>query len=210
MAGRTGIVPIILAAGASSRMGSPKALLDFEGRTALERVLEAMDGLAMPIVVLGAGCEEILARLLPRLGVDGVQVVFNEHPERGQTSSLKVGVQAITGRGEAFLFHPVDFPLITCEDVHRLVEAYLSERDEGKSLFIPSHSMRRGHPVLCRRPLASEFLALSDDAPARTVIRARPERIVYVDFPEAFILMDMDTPQDYADCLAAFRRRNPS
>ena len=55
--------------------------------------------------------------------------------------------------------------------------------------------------------LITEFLALPDDAPARTVIRSRPERIVHVEFGEAFILLDMDTPQDYADCLAAYRRR---
>lgn len=205
MIDRRSITPIILAAGASTRMGQPKALLDFDGKSALDLVLEAVKGLGLPIVVLGAAREEILSRLLPKMTVDGVKVVFNEHPERGQTSSLKTGLAALPGSSSAFLFHPVDFPLVTPADVARLV-ATASEHSD-KALFIPSHAMRRGHPVLCRRDVAAEFLALPDEAPARDVIRARPERIAHVEFPEAFILMDMDTPRDYAGCLDAYRKR---
>lgn len=197
------VTPLILAAGASTRMGRPKALLEFDGRTALEIALEAVRGLGTPIVVLGACREEIQGRV----GLGSVQVALNDDWERGQTSSLKIGLANLSPASAAFLFYPVDFPLVSAEETGRLVGAFLACRDPQKAIFVPSYSLKRGHPVLCRRELASEFLSLSDDAPARAVMNARPQRIAYVDFEQAYILMDMDTPEDYARCLEAYRAR---
>lgn len=197
------VTPILLAAGASTRMGRPKALLDFDGRTVLELALAAVRGLGTPVVVLGAAREEIQARV----PLGSVQVAYNDDWERGQTSSLKAGLSCLAPAAAAFLFHPVDFPLVSQEEVGRLVEAFLGCKDPRKAIFIPSYGMQRGHPVLCRRELAREFLALPDGAPARTVINFRPQRIAYVDYDQAYILMDMDTPQDYARCLEAYRER---
>jgi CTP:molybdopterin cytidylyltransferase MocA len=195
-----GIVPIILAGGASSRMGRPKALLEFDGKTCLELALEAMAGLEPPIVVLGPGAEEIRRRV----NLAG-PVAINPVVESGQTESLKAGLRLLDPAAEGFLFQPVDYPLVTRREVARLLEAGRAE--PSKSIFIPSHRMRRGHPVLCRRPVADELLALPPGIPARAAIGARPERIAHVLFEEAYILMDMDTPEDYAERLAAYRAR---
>ena len=192
------ITPVVLAAGGSARMGRPKALLDFDGRSALECVLDAFAGLDTPVVVTGR----------TPLPIDRARVAPNPEPERGQTSSLKAGLRRLRPDAEAFLFHPVDFPLLTRADVGRLVDAFLDSRHAAKSIFIPSFGLRRGHPVLCRREMAGEFLALPDGVPARVAVNRRPERILHVPFEEAYILMDMDTPADYADCLRAFRRRS--
>jgi molybdenum cofactor cytidylyltransferase len=197
------ITPLILAAGASTRMGRPKALLEFDGKTCLDLALEAVRGLGTPVVVLGAAREEIQERV--KLG--SVQLALNDDWEQGQTSSLKAGLACLSPSSSAFLFYPVDFPLVSSEEVGRVVETFLRCKDPNKAIFIPSYSMQRGHPVLCRRALAPEFQALPDDAPARTVINFRPQRISYVDFDQAYILMDMDTPEDYAKCLEAYRTR---
>lgn len=198
-----GITPIILAAGASSRMGRPKTLLEFDGKTCLDLALAACRGLGTPIVVLGPAREEIQKRV----PLGSVQIALNEDPESGQTASLKAGLAALAPSAEAFLIYPVDFPLVSAEEVGRLVEAYLKHPDPSKAIFIPSYGMQRGHPVLCRTALAPEFAGLPDDAPARTVINQRAARISYVDFPHAYILMDMDIPEDYAKCLEAYRAR---
>ncbi len=203
MTGPADITPIILAAGASTRMGRPKALLEFDGRACLELALASVKGLGTPVVVLGAAREEIQSRV--RLG--SVQIAINEDFEQGQTSSLKAGLACLSPAAAAFLLYPVDFPLVSTEEVARVADAFLACQDPHKALFIPSYSMQRGHPVLCRRELAGEFAALPDDAPARTVINFRPQRISYVEFEQAYILMDMDTPEDYAKCLEAFRAR---
>jgi molybdenum cofactor cytidylyltransferase len=195
--------PIILAAGGSARMGRTKALLDFDGKTCLELALEAVRGLGTPVVVLGPAREKIQARV--KLG--SVQIAINEDVEGGQTASLKAGLKCLSPAAAAFLFYPVDLPLVSIDEVTPLVDAFLKNNDPNKTIFIPSYRMRRGHPVLCRKELADEFLALPDGAPARTVINFRPARISYVAYEQAYILMDMDTPEHYARCLEAYRSR---
>jgi molybdenum cofactor cytidylyltransferase len=197
------ITPVILAAGASTRMGRPKALLDFDGKACLELALEAAGGLGTPIVVLGPNREEIQRRV----PLGSVQIAINEDVESGQTASLKAGLACLAPVSAAFLFQPVDYPMISRVEVRRLVDAFLACKDPNKSVFIPSYSLKRGHPVLCRSEIAQEFLALPDSAPARTAINFRPQRISYVDYAQAYILMDMDTPEDYARCLEAYRAR---
>lgn len=195
------LVPIVLAAGASSRMGRPKALLDFDGKTALQLVLEAVRGHAEPLVVLGPNHEEIRSRVDLR----GVRVALNLDVDSGQTTSLKVALALLPAGAGAFFFMPVDFPLVRAADVARLVEAWRA--GPGKAIFIPSHDRKRGHPVLCRRELAEEFLSLPPGASARDVVNRDNLRISYVIYSEAYLLMDMDTPEDYVRCLEAYRAR---
>ncbi|MBI2899843.1 MAG: nucleotidyltransferase family protein [Planctomycetes bacterium] len=197
------ITPVLLAAGASTRMGSPKALCDFDGKAALDLVLAACGGLGPPVVVLGAAREEIQKRV----DLSRVVVRLNDEWEAGQTSSLKAGLSALSPAAEAFLIFPVDFPVVMREDVEAVEAAYRKNRNPRKTIFVPSYSLQRGHPVLCRRELADEFLALADDAPARTVMNRGPDRIRYVEFEKPYVLMDMDTPEDYEKCLDAYRER---
>jgi molybdenum cofactor cytidylyltransferase len=200
------ITPIILAAGASSRMGRPKALLDFDGRACLELALDAVQGHAAPVVVLGPGHEEIRGRV----PLDGVRVALNLDVDSGQTASLKAGLALLPPEAEVFFFMPVDVPLVTAADVARLVGAYRANPDPLRSIFIPSHDLKRGHPVLCRRDLAAEFLALPAGASAREVMNRDNRRVGYVIFPDPYVLMDMDRPADYVRCLGAYRARRKS
>jgi len=198
------IVPVILAAGSSSRMGRLKPLCDFDGRTCLELALDACReaGLAPPVVVLGFHGDTIRRCV----GFGDVTVVMNEHAERGQTSSLKAGLRALPERAEAFLLYPVDFPLVSATEIHLLSGAWRA-RSNGARVFIPSHDRRRGHPVLFDAGLRDAFLQLADDAPARTVVEACHDRVLYVPCETPSVLIDMDTPDDYARCLLAFRAR---
>lgn len=198
------LVPIVLSAGASSRMGRPKALLDFDGRTALQLALEAVRGFARPIVVLGPNHAEIRSRV----ALGHTRVMINLDVDSGQTASLKAALAILPDEAEAFFFMPVDFPLVTAADVARLAETYRAEPDPAKSIFIPSHDLKRGHPVLCRRELAAEFLALPAGGSARDVLNRVNSRVAYVIYPEAYVLMDMDTPEDYVRCLEAYRARS--
>lgn len=199
----SGLTPIILAAGASSRMGQPKALLDFDGRSALQLALEAFRGQATPIVVLGTNHAEVRNRL----ALGHVRVMLNLNVGAGQTASLQAALGVLPKDAEGFFFMPVDFPLVTAEEVGRLVDAFRENRDPARSIFIPSHDLKRGHPVLCRRDLADEFLALRPGASARDVVNRVNSRIAHVIYSEAYVLMDMDTPEDYVRCLEAWRAR---
>jgi len=182
------IVPVILAAGASTRMGRAKAALDFGGRTALDLVLDACAGLGEPIVVLGASTGVQVAR---------GRVVVNPDWARGQTSSLKAGLRASSGD---FLLFPVDFALVTADDVRAIASA------SGR-IVIPSRDMRRGHPVRFDASLRDEFLALDDNSPARAVVQKHEREIVHVTAVSPYVLMDIDTPEEYAEALKAWSER---
>jgi molybdenum cofactor cytidylyltransferase len=198
------VVALVLAAGASSRMGRPKALLDFDGRCCLELVLAACaeGGVRHAVVVTAPGGEGVRARAAAS-GL-AVTLALNPHPERGMLSSLQAGLAALPPEARAFLIFPVDFPLSPGREVARLCQAYQA-RGQGQRIFIPSFARRRGHPVLVDAALAPEFLAIPPTGTAREVMTAHAGAIVHLDAADDRVLMDMDTPEDYQRCLARFR-----
>lgn len=197
------VVPLILAAGASTRMGRCKPLLDFDGRSCLEVVMEVSRRakLAAPVVVLGHEADAVKARV----PLTGMTVVVNADFAKGQTSSVKAGLRSLPPGATAFLLHPVDFPLIRPDDIADLVAAW-SRPGSPARILIPSFNLRRGHPVLFAAALKDEILALGDDEPVRAVVNRDPGRIGHVEARDARVLVDMDTPEDYARCLEAYRR----
>jgi molybdenum cofactor cytidylyltransferase len=187
------VTAIILAAGASSRMGRCKAALELNGRTALRRILDACaaGGVTRALIVTGAQEDEVRrAALGAALARD---FVANPRWESGRSSSLQAGLAALPADAAAFLLWPVDVPLPSPGIVAALLAA---RRDHpGYEAWIPSHERRRGHPALFARSTIARFLALRDDASARAVVRALEAHHVETD--DASVLWDMNTPEDY-------------
>ncbi len=182
---------ILLAGGASTRMGQPKALLPIAGQTFLGRLITLYRPHCEPvIVVLGHAAEAI------RAGVseEGVQWVTNPAPERGQFSSLQTGLSALPPATDC-LFQPIDYPAVAAETVARLA------RTEGE-LVIPRHDGTRGHPVRLSPPLIQELLALPATGQARDVIRSHYPTATFVDIADPGIVTDIDTPEDFARWIA--------
>jgi molybdenum cofactor cytidylyltransferase len=198
-------VAVVLAAGASSRMGRPKALLEFDGLSCVEVVLSscAAAGLRCVVVVTAPGGEAVrVAAVHPDLAVT---LAVNPAPERGMLSSLQVGLGALPHAAPAFLIFPVDFPLAPAAAIRRLCAAF-ADRTTGQRIFVPSFAMRRGHPVLLDVALAPELVALDAGASARVVLQAHAAEVVHLDADDDRVLMDMDTPADYQRCLARYLR----
>jgi molybdenum cofactor cytidylyltransferase len=198
------VVAVVLAAGASTRMGQPKALLDFDGAPAIALVLEAAcaGGAAAAVVVTAPAAAAVRDQCRGPLPVTAA---INEHPERGMLSSLQAALRQLPDTAAAFLIWPVDYPIVPAAEVRRLLDAF-SRRASGQRLFIPSFAHRRGHPVLVDAALAPEFLALREDQTARAVMAPHEGEIVYVEAEDDRVLMDMDTPGDYQRCLERWRR----
>lgn len=186
------IAGIILAAGASSRMGRPKALLDFHGETFLARLVRVMRQECDPVlVVLGSGAGEIRSNAPP-----GATFAENPDPERGQLSSLQTALAVLPAAAEGFLFTPVDCPAVKPSTVARLARA-AAERDPATVLVIPRCGGRRGHPVFAARALAQEFLALPPTAQARDVVHRHVPHTRYLEVDDPGILSDIDDPESY-------------
>ena len=185
----------ILAGGESRRMGSPKALLDFDGETFLDRLILTLGGSCSPVIVV-LGCEP--QRI--RAGLHHAELatfVTNQDYRRGQLSSLQRGLAAVPPEAEGVMFTPVDYPAVRPSTIARIARRFQT-RQPHEWLVIPRSQGRHGHPVCVVRDLIPEFLALTEDAQARDVIRRHRERTVYVDVDDAGILKDVDDPESYA------------
>lgn len=186
---------LILAAGDSRRMGSPKALLEFNGETFLDRLILTLGGACHPvIVVLGGESERIRAGLLR---AELVTFVTNPNYQRGQLSSLQRGLAAVPPEAEGVLFTPVDYPLVRPSTIARIARRFEMRQPE-EWLVVPRSQGRHGHPVCLARELIPEFLALADGAQARDVIRSHRKQTVYEDVDDPGILEDVDDPESYA------------
>ncbi len=188
------VIPIILAAGRSRRMGRPKALLDLHGELCIARVLRACaeGGAGAPVVVLGHEAEALQEALPPEVR----SCVNPEFASTGPAASLRRGLDLLPGESDAFLLYPVDFPLVTGSEVSALLTRWEAVRGQRR-IVVPSHDMRRGHPALFHRSLLPEFRELDGNAPLHQVLRAHQDEVEYVIMERPWVLENMDTPEDY-------------
>lgn len=193
LAGLAVIAGLVLAAGAATRMGRPKQLLDWGGRplvrVAAETALAAH--LSPVLAVLGSAQAEVAAALagLP------AQLVPNPRYAEGQSTSLRAGIAALPADCAAVVVLLGDQPFVTAEIVNRLVTEWQAG---DQPIVAPLYAEQRGNPVLFARSVFPELLAVSGDQGARAVLANDPARVRLVPFDDARPLADIDTPEDYA------------
>jgi molybdenum cofactor cytidylyltransferase len=188
------IAALILAAGESRRMGSPKALIPYHGLTFVEHLLAAtrLARIGETRVVLGAGAEEIRGHLPVRES----QIVINDAWESGPLSSIQAGLRSLPEDGvEAALICPVDHPLVTLRLIGAIVAAF--DRS-GKAIVLPTYLGRRGHPVLFASRLFSELMGAPLDVGARAVVRSHRGEIEEVATEEEGVILNLNDPEALA------------
>lgn len=199
------IAAIVLAAGASSRMGRPKAGLSLgpAGGTLIGHVVKTLTlaGLPRIVVVAGAHVEAVRSALsADRLA----ELIVNVEWQRGQLSSLLAGLEAIdTPALEAAMVTLVDVPMVTASTVATLVREWRRTR---APIVRPAQGERHGHPVIFDRAVFADLRAADLNVGAKAVFaKHRPHVLdVPVDDPGAF--EDIDTPEDYERLIALNRR----
>jgi xanthine dehydrogenase accessory factor len=198
------ISALVLAAGASSRMGEPKPLLSLDGRPVLAHVLAAVGGsrVGETIVVLGAAADRIRNEL-PR---DGVRWVENPAFAEGMSRSLKVGVAALSPGSDASFVVLGDEPFVRSSTYDALIAA--RERT-GARIVLPTYDGVRGNPVLIDRTLASEVDAITGDRGCRALRLRHPEETVEVPVDDPGVVIDLDTPEDIARARRALASGEP-
>ncbi len=185
---------LILAAGESRRMGSPKALLEFRGETFLDRLIGLFTPHCSPvIVVLGAHAPAI--RSGTRLAAQA-RMVENRNYTDGQFSSMQCGLRALPEGTGRVLFTLVDHPAVSPGTLQALLGA------TPAALAVPRYDGRRGHPILFAGALVPEFLELPVTATAKDVVTRHAAAIAYIDVDDPGVLADVDDAAAYARLLA--------
>jgi molybdenum cofactor cytidylyltransferase len=184
---------VILAAGASTRMGQDKALLPWQGGTFLAsniRLLQPVTDLV--IVVAGQNAEN----LTPIVNAEAAFLVRNPFPERGQFSSLQRGMEEVLNRGrDAVITTLVDRPAASPQTVELLKNEFLQSGDDVWAV-VPEFNGKHGHPIVIGREMIEAFLRAPAESSARDVEHAHQARIRYVSVNDPYVTLNVDTPED--------------
>ena len=183
------LAAVILSGGASRRMGSPKALLSYQGRPFLEHLLDVTKHpkIAVRRVVLGADAEPIAKEI--NLSAD--EIVINDEWEKGQLSSIHAALRSLPLETDGILLLLIDHPLISSALVGELIEAFYNSR---KPIVLPIYDGRRGHPLIFSSALYDELLGAPLDTGARSVVWAHSSEIHVVQTSEEGCVLNLNDP----------------
>lgn len=203
---------MILSAGASSRMGRDKALLPWPpdpsnsanptGQTLLSASIAALKPYVETIVVVAGKNADNIA---PIVAANGAVLAINSEPERGQFSSMQVGLREVLARGcDAAMITLVDCPPLSEASMEKLRAAFNDTLAAGHYGVAPEHIGKRGHPLIASRALIDAFLAAPVTSNAREVQRGHAGMIDAVPVPDPLVSVDVNTPEEYAALASAF------
>lgn len=184
------LAAVILAAGESRRMGTPKALLQHGGRTFLERLLVAArhPKIAITRVVLGCHSQQVQAKLQ----LDPATVVLNPEWKKGQLSSIHAALKTLpTGATDGIILFLVDHPFVSSNLIGVLIEHFYMS---GNPIVLPTFEGKRGHPVVFSSTLYDELLRAPAHVGARSVVWAHAADVLEVPTDEESVVLNLNDP----------------
>jgi molybdenum cofactor cytidylyltransferase len=184
------LAAVILSGGASIRMGSPKALLPYQGRPFLEHLLEIISHPEIGVrrVVLGADAESI-AKAVP---LKANEMIINSQWEKGQLSSIQAAVRKLPAGTDGMLVFLIDHPLISSALVGELIAQFYKSK---KPIVLPVFEGRRGHPVIFSASLYAELLRAPLETGARAVVWAHADEVEEVPTNEEGCVLNLNDPE---------------
>jgi CTP:molybdopterin cytidylyltransferase MocA len=187
------LAAVILSGGASRRMGSPKALLPYQGRPFLEHLLDVAKhpGIGVRRVVLGPDAEAISAQV----SLAPEEIVINKDWKRGQLSSIQAAIRSLPEGTSGILLCPVDHPLISASLVNDLIESF---EKTNAPVVVPLFEGHRGHPVIFASRLYEELLNAPEDKGARAVVWAHANEICEVGTEEEGCVLNLNDPEAFS------------
>jgi molybdenum cofactor cytidylyltransferase len=195
---------IILAAGASTRFGRPKQLLEVGGRMLLAGTIEAAlaSKLDRVVLVLGHESDRILAALADRLKDPRLVVTVNDRYREGMSSSLQHGLLKVRAAFPSIMVILADHPFLDSALIDLLFSRFLAS---DKDICLPCHEGRQGVPVIFGSRFYDEIMKVRGDVGARDVVRKNPECVLAVEIENDEYLIDIDCEEDLRQALALLR-----
>ena len=187
------LAAVILSGGTSSRMGSPKALLPYQGRPFLEHLLEVTKHPKIGVrrVVLGAHAEPIGKAV----ALEADEVVVNEEWEQGQLSSIQAALRSLPAGTDGMLLCLIDHPLISAALVDGLIQEFYATR---AAVVLPVFEGRRGHPVIFSAALYGELERAPAEVGARSVVWAHKTEVCEYVTTEEGCVLNLNDPDAFA------------
>jgi molybdenum cofactor cytidylyltransferase len=186
---------IILAAGMSSRFGSPKQLLEIKGQTLIERIVAASlaSRLDRVVLVLGHAYEETIQALSHRLNDPRLVALENPGYLKGMSRSLYLGLKSVQAHYPSVMFLLADQPMVGSELIDLLLENFWAS---DKDICVPFFEGRKGNPTLFSSRFYKQILNITGDKGARDIIHDNPDSICQVTVADPLLFFDIDTPAD--------------
>ena len=186
---------VILAAGDSSRMGSDKALLVWNGETFLSLAIRRLSAVCdFVVVVAGKNAEALRPIVYQHAGY----LVINPRPEEGQFSSLRIGLREVLDRGRDSVFVTlVDRPAPAAETLELLRDTFLHSRPEETWAVVPEFRGKHGHPYIGSREMIEAFLRAPQNSTAREIEHTNQSKILYLPVSDPNVTANLNTPEEY-------------
>ena len=200
---KSGVSAVVLAAGMSRRMGTPKQLLRMDGKTVLERTLESVRASNVGEIVLVLG--HAAGSIEKAISTDRMKVVHNQDFQQGMGTSLRAGLAAVDAEASAALIVLADQPFVRAETLNRLIACHQESRPE---IIIPLYKGFRGNPVLLDRSVFPELKELRGDVGCRAIFGSHTENIRKLPVEDMGILLDIDSPEEYQKLENAYMARD--
>lgn len=185
---------LLLAAGKSTRMGSLKALLPWEGTTLLQFQLTQLERSMIDQIIIVFGYES--NKLLSYVEESSAQIVWNQNYEKGKTESIKEGVLAVESDADCFIITSVDQPVN-----HILLDALIHQfRQTKANIIIPVYKERRGHPILLSTKIRDEIMQLNEETHGlKAILQKRNDEILELIVEDHSVLFNFNNEKDYKD-----------
>ena len=187
------ISAILLAAGESRRMGSPKLLLKWGDSTIIEKSVDALLASKVDelIVVLGYQAQEISRKV----GSRRLKITINQQYRMGMSTSIRRGLRQVDPKSEAILVALADLPFIETDVINHLIDSY---RRNPYGIVLPSYRGERGHPVILSRfRYQEEMNHLTGDRGCSPILDLHPGDILEVEVDSESVVADIDSWEQY-------------
>jgi molybdenum cofactor cytidylyltransferase len=192
---------VVLAAGMSTRMGRNKLLLNFRDKPLIVHAVDTLlaSEIDEVIVVLGHEIDKVRDQLERRVGLakkaaprKPVRLVQNPDYQKGLSTSVRTGVEAVSPQANGIMIYLADQPLLEPADVNRIVAAFAAAEEVNKSIVVPFFEGERGNPVILDASLRVAILGIAGDVGCKGVIKRYPEKVFILEMENDHVVRDVD------------------